>query len=288
MAADAGDRVWSVHLADAVVRDVLAGTAVLRRVVPVGEVGSTQDVALALAGDGAADGTVVVADRQVAGRGRLGRRWDDRPDGGTLALTVILDVAGLPGDAVALVPHALGLGVTAACAALVPSAEPPRLKWPNDVVVRAADGGQVRKLCGVLVERERVTGPDGPRDVLTGGVGIDVDLRGGAEAPDRTCLATLAAGVPERGRLLAAVLGGLDDALRVLRRSPEELLVRYRELSDTLGRRVVVDLPGEDAIVGVATAIDGHGRLVVMTSDGASRVVLAGTVRDAPATEGHT
>ena len=282
---------WSGPAGGPLVQRSLAACRTVTALHPVGAVGSTQDVALELATDGAPHGTVVVADRQLAGRGRHGRRWDDLPDGGTLALTLILDAERSDPSVLPLLPHALGLAVVDAGRAVLASEGVPllRLKWPNDVVVRSPERGgsdTARKLAGVLVEREQVRAqagaPSGPRDVLLCGVGIDVDLRGRGEAPDRTCLATLAtrAGTtPDRERLLAAVLTALDAALDALEADPQALMARYREVSDTLGRRVRVELPDGTVVEGTATAVADDGRLEV-TADGRTHAILSGTVRD--------
>jgi BirA family biotin operon repressor/biotin-[acetyl-CoA-carboxylase] ligase len=284
MANATGQGPWTMHLADEVIRTTLGRTRVLSGLHPVGEVGSTQDVTRELAAGGAASGTVVIADRQVAGRGRSGRTWDDRSDGGTLAMTVLIDVNRVPADTLALVPHALGLAVVAAASALTPGAPTLRLKWPNDVVLREAPDRPARKVSGVLVEWEQVPAADGPRDVLLCGIGIDVDLRGGGEADDRICLATLAGDAPDRALLLAALLGSLDEALHVLIEAPRALMARYRAVSDTIGRGVTVELPGEGHIDGTATEVDDTGRLVVV-SEGRARAILSGTVRDRGAPE---
>lgn len=276
----AADRVapWSSSLDDAAVRAVLAGNRRLRSVLPVGEVGSTQDVATEMVADGIADGTVLLADRQLAGRGRAGRRWDDDPDGGTLALTLVLDVLDVAPSA-PLVPHALGLAVVSACGPLLPGRAVARLKWPNDVVVRegAADAGRdrPRKLAGILVEREQVAG----RDVLLCGIGLNVDQQASTVPSDRTCIATLAGATPSRPALLAALLGALDAVIEELVMDPVALLERYRASCETLGRMIQVVMPGDRRIVGRAAGIDAEGRLLVDV-DGSTEVVLSGTVRD--------
>ena len=275
MAAEDPVVPWSASLADATVRAVVAGNSRLRSVLPVGEVDSTQDAAVRAAADGIADGTVLIADRQLAGRGRAGRRWDDDHDGGTLALTIVLDVP----PSAPLVPHALGLAVVAACARLLPERAVPRLKWPNDVVVRGGVGtvgwDGPRKLAGILVEREQVGG----RDVLLCGIGLNVDLRASTVPSDRTCIATLAEAAPSRPALLAALLGALDAVIDELVTDPVALLERYRSSCETVGRTVQVALPGGREIVGRATGIDEEGRLLVDV-DGRTEVVLSGTVRD--------
>lgn len=279
MVRPAAAGVWTTFLAHEVVRHALGRARAVRDLHPVGEVGSTQDIALELARGDAVSGTLVVADRQTAGRGRAGRRWDDHPDGGTLALTVLLDAGGLP--RADLVPHAFGLGMLDAFAAVLPTPTDVRLKWPNDLVHRGDDGA-ARKLCGILVERERA----GARDVLLCGVGVDVDLRATDVPADRTCLTTLGGAPPERERLLAAIVTGIDEALALLA-DPVGLLERYRAVSDTIGREVRVETAAGAPIVGLASDVDEHGRLVVTTPEG-RHAILSGTVRDAEQPKGNT
>lgn len=273
------DGVWTRHIAHRSVRDALSRARTVRSIHPVSVAASTQDVARGLAAKGAESGTLVLTDHQTDGRGRGGRRWDDLPDGGTLALTVLLDAEDL--GEVALAPHALGLAMVDAFAAALPAAPHVRLKWPNDVVHRGGDGS-TRKLCGILIERDRVAA----WDALLCGVGIDVDLRAAGEAVDRTCLAALAGAPPEPARLIAAIITGIDDALELLAES-STLLDRYRAASDTIGRMVRVEPVGAAPIVGRAEDIDETGRLVV-TTGGRRHAILSGTVRDVEGTEERT
>lgn len=281
MAASAQPGPWTSCLRSDEVREAVASARTLSALHPVAEVGSTQDLAATLASAGGPGGTVVVADRQSAGRGRVGRSWDDRPDGGTLALTVLLDVGSQVPDAdpLGLVPHALGLAVLRACERTIPGVAGLRLKWPNDVVHRASPTSASRKLSGILVERQHVASPSGPRDVLLCGIGINVDL-GDAGAADRTCLGALAGRGPDRTTLLVALLEELDEAIVLLGRDPSALLDRYRIVSDTIGREVRVEPVGSVPIVGLAEDVDGVGRLVVTTTTG-RHAILSGTVRDA-------
>lgn len=102
--------------------------------------GSTNDLALAWAAEGAPHLSLVLADAQTAGRGRSGRAWFS-PPGASLALSLILRPALLPQDRTALYA---GLGALALTDALRPF--PARIKWPNDVLLAG------RKAAGVLVE----------------------------------------------------------------------------------------------------------------------------------------
>lgn len=267
---------WTGHLEDAAVSGVLAEGRIVRAVHAAGEVASTQDVALALARAGMPGGTVIVAERQSAGRGRGGQRWDDVADGGTLAVTLLLDIPmDVTSRAAPLVPHALGLAVAMTAMTVAPGRGVIGLKWPNDVMVRDGPNASPRKLAGVLIERERTAG----RDVLLAGIGLNVDLRAGAARPDRACLAERVGASPSRPGLLAALFAAIDDQLVTLRRSSDELLHRYRTLSETIDRTVEVTRPGAERIVGTAVAVDAEGRLVVRTDD-ALEVFLSGTVRD--------
>jgi BirA family biotin operon repressor/biotin-[acetyl-CoA-carboxylase] ligase len=269
---------WSTHARASVVQDALAGCALVGPLHAVDRVGSTQDAALELAAEGAETGTIVLADRQLSGRGRAGRRWDDDPRGGTLAMTLLLDASDLTAQPLTLVPHALGMALVDAGAALRSGAVALRLKWPNDVVVRDVTGS-LRKLAGILVERVEVRGPDGPRDVLLCGIGIDVDLPGGTTPLDRTCLTTLTGRPVDRPGLLGALVRALDAALREVRDAPASLLERYRSASDTIGRTIRVELPGGAAVRGDACGIDADGRLLVSSGE-RIHAILSGTVRD--------
>jgi BirA family biotin operon repressor/biotin-[acetyl-CoA-carboxylase] ligase len=277
---------WTRHLSSDVIARLIGRAVVLRALHPVVETGSTQDVALSLTRDGAASGTVVIADAQRSGRGRQGRRWDDAPGGGTLAMTLLLDT---PEAAVGIVPHAVGLAVGEMAARM--TGADVVLKWPNDVIVRAPasrDGvatSPARKLAGILVQREDVAG----RDVLLIGVGLNVDLRGMPAHEDRVCLSTLlgagwsgggSASPPiEREDVLVELLGALDARIAQLLEAPMALLDDYRERSDTLGRQVGIDLQDERRMTGTVVAIDDEGRLVVDV-DGREEVVISGTIRD--------
>ena len=294
------DGLWTPHADSEAISEVLARAKVLRRIHGVEEVGSTQDLALALARDGAPAGTVVLVDRQVRGRGRRGRRWDDVPGGGSLALTVLLDA---PPRGASVVPLAAGLAVVDAVTRLadvvtdVPTGTREgelALKWPNDVVVRSAadvQGMMLRKLAGILVEREKVAS----REVLLVGIGLNVDHRALPPRPDRICLAALR-GTPslvsetvsrsEREAILAGLLATLDvrfeqllgDPVRDATRGPEGVLRDYRRVSDTIGRQVDVDLPGGGRLEGTVKDVDADGALIVEV-DGRTEVVVAGTLR---------
>ncbi len=161
----------------------------LPRVLAFTDVPSTLDVAHALAADGADAGTLVVADRQTAGRGRGGRAWTSGA-----GLGVWLTLVERPADASALDVLSLRLGLRAARALEPFATGAVQVKWPNDLYV---DGG---KLGGILVE---VRWRDRAVDWVA--VGIGVNVRQSAEQPKARALAPDVARVEELSALVPVV-----------------------------------------------------------------------------------
>lgn len=236
-------------------------------------VGSTNDVARQLAASGAERGTVVLAERQLMGRGRAGRPWDSPPGVG-IWLSMI---AAAPADAAAAAVLPLRVGVALA-RALEPFTVPRSigLKWPNDLLVESA------KLGGILCEGSW-TGTDAGPVVV--GVGLNVLQRADDLPPALRGAATslrMAAGeTVTRTAVADAVVSAL---LAELRAAPMPAVTLAQELSarDVLrGRRITVSDPETDAprLEGLAMGIAENGALLVRTSDGQVRPVRSGTVR---------
>ena len=228
---------------------------------------------------GAEGGLVAVADHQLAGRGRLGRRWE-APPGANLLVSVLLRPMVAASESY-LASVALALATAEACreqAGLEVS-----VKWPNDLVV----GG--RKLAGVLGETLFEAGGSeiDVRPVVVG-VGLNVEWpepegtggptqaherdRSRAEpAHDLAAIATSLwreTGVRvERGDLLDSLLVSLAPRVRALETASgrSELGAELRGRCSTLGRTVRVSLPDGHEIVGDAADIDVGGRLIVET-----------------------
>jgi BirA family transcriptional regulator, biotin operon repressor / biotin---[acetyl-CoA-carboxylase] ligase len=215
---------------------------------------STNRFALDAARDGAADGLVVVADVQTAGRGRLGRTWE-APPGASLLVTVLLRRSGDPTRALMAAAVALAQAVHEV-AGLHAS-----LKWPNDLVVGD------RKLAGLLAE------VDG--DALAVGVGCNVNWD--AFPPELAGIATacnLETGRPvDRDALLDAFLDAFDHTL-----ADDQVVEAYRDLLTTLGRRVRVQKLKGDDLVGTAVEVTDDGALVVRDHAGVEHTVVAGDV----------
>jgi BirA family biotin operon repressor/biotin-[acetyl-CoA-carboxylase] ligase len=239
-----------------------------REIRVVKETGSTNADLAELAREGAAPGLVLVAEAQTSGRGRMGRVWTAPPRSG-LAFSVLLPQE----DSVTRLgwlPLVAGVAVVSALRgfAEVEGIQRGRmadavLKWPNDVLI-----GE-RKLAGILAQRVDA-------GVIIG-IGLNVSLRAD-ELPVPTATSLAIEDAPaDRDPLLRAILREL--AVRHEELGTDEAAVRqaYRELCGTLGRRVRVELPGGETVVGEATDVEEAGRLVVHATDG-EKLLSAGDV----------
>ncbi|MCX6027085.1 MAG: biotin--[acetyl-CoA-carboxylase] ligase [Chloroflexi bacterium] len=229
------------------------------------ETSSTNHVALNLARQGALEGTVVVADAQSAGRGRLGRAWL-APPGTSLLFSIVLRPR--PGPPPFQTVMAVALGVVRGLAA--GTGLEASLKWPNDLLL----GG--RKAGGLLAEGEAEEGGFG---FMVVGVGLNVNFYprrvAGIPAEATSILEVLVREV-DRCALLRHILQAVDEEYALFRRgvSPH---ARWAEALATLGKEVVVELAG-DRIRGRAERADENGALWILEPGGSHRRILAGDV----------
>lgn len=249
------------------IRAGLNTTVVGRQLVYLPETGSTNDEARHLAQSGAADGLLVVADFQTAGRGRLQRSWV-APPGSSLLMSLLfrLDLPPFQAQRLTMI---CGLAVCDA----VESQTGLRLalKWPNDVVVGGAKAG------GILTEIE-VRGEQLAYGIV--GIGVNVNLDISLLPNDLLMRATSLSN--EIGRpvprlpMLWAFLHALEDRYFALKagHSPH---VEWSEKLSTLGQRVTVS-GGSDVLQGVAEGVDSNGALLVRLDSGCLETVLAGDV----------
>lgn len=251
--------------------DAAALSAVLARdgsmwrsldVVP--RVGSTNAVLTARAADDEAEGVVLVAEHQDAGRGRLDRVWSSPPRAG-VTVSVLLRP-----DVPAARRGWLSLLTGVALAESLSEVASTSLKWPNDLL--AADG---RKLAGILAEASG--------SAVVVGVGLNVSTRED-ELPDTGTSLQLVAGHPvDRAPVLLAYLRAFERRYRTWVEHAGDpvssgLARDYLAWCSTVGLEVTVTLPDGRAVDGVAEAVDWDGRLVVRTPRG--RLELAsGDVR---------
>jgi nicotinate-nucleotide pyrophosphorylase (carboxylating) len=236
-------------------------------------VSSTNDVALKLVEQGAADGMAVLADQQLAGRGRRGRTWFSPPGAG-LYLSIVVRPCDWVGG-LALIT--LAAGVAAARGITTASGLPVELKWPNDLVV----GRPWRKVGGVLCEA--VAGVRGPDAVV---VGIGINLSPAAYPPeiaDRASSLEVELGRPvDRSILVDAIREALASILARLRAGDAAwLLDEWRRLGGAgLAGAPVRWQDQQGWRTGVARDIDADGALVVHVEGRPERVVAGEVIWD--------
>jgi BirA family biotin operon repressor/biotin-[acetyl-CoA-carboxylase] ligase len=244
-----------------------------REIVWRAELDSTQRLARERARAGAPEGTVVIAEAQTQGRGRLGRQWHS-PPGVNLYCTLVLRPARSP----AVVPQlALVAGVAVADAVRDAVGRPAQLKWPNDVLL---DG---RKVAGVLTEME------GEADRVTFvlvGIGVNVNLHPADFPPEISGSATslrAAAGTRvDRAAFTARLLAALEARYaQYLAGGFAAIRPAFEATAFLTGRAVRVSGP-EAAAQGRVVGVDDEGALRLEGADGTALRVLAGevTLRD--------
>jgi BirA family biotin operon repressor/biotin-[acetyl-CoA-carboxylase] ligase len=234
------------------------------------KIGSTNTEAMNAAAESAPEGSVFVAEEQLAGRGRGAHSWHSARSEG-IYCSVILRPQIPPSDAL-LLSLAAGLAVRAAIGEVTQLT--PDLKWPNDALI----GG--RKFCGILTEMNaeatRVR-------YLVVGIGINVNQpKFPAELREIATSLRIESGTEwSRVELCAALLKSLDREYRAILKDGSaariSLLKRFEESSSSVrGRKVRVEENG--GIEGVTEGLDTRGFLQVRTAAGL-QTVLSGTVR---------
>jgi BirA family biotin operon repressor/biotin-[acetyl-CoA-carboxylase] ligase len=204
---------------------------------------------------GAAEGTVVVADHQESGRGRLDRAWV-APPRSSLLVSVLLR-PDLPLERLHLLTAVVALAAADACVS--EAGVEASLKWPNDLVVGS------RKLGGILAETQL----EGSRArAVVVGLGLNVnwgpELEASELAAEAVSLDQLAGGEVDRARLLVAILTGLEDRYATLggRAGQMAQAAEYRRRCTTVGRVVRVEL-ADESFTGTVADVSDEGQLLV-------------------------
>jgi BirA family biotin operon repressor/biotin-[acetyl-CoA-carboxylase] ligase len=223
------------------------------------EIGSTMDAARELAKKGARDGTIVIAEAQTRGRGRLSREWLS-PEGG-IYFTLVLR----PRISPAYAPR-INLMASVSVANTIKrvfglNAE---LKWPNDVLIEG------RKVCGILAEM------DAEMDVVNFvnvGIGINANTSVPQFAKTATSLKDILGREISRKEFLSVLLVEIERWQALLMEA--DLLEEWKKLSGTLNKYVRILSPDE-VIVGRAIDIDTTGALIIRKKNGSLKKALAG------------
>ena len=211
------------------------------------EIDSTNKELERLIGPSTKDFTAVISASQTQGQGRLGRSWQS-PKGSSLSLSVLIEKAWIsePGWLSLLA----ALAVTRTVRSL--GASTAGIKWPNDILV---DG---KKLCGILSQLF----PSGSAIV-----GIGVNLNSNAsELETATSLQEL--GIEIEIDSLAALIGAnLKELVSDFRANPDRVKAEFSSSCLTLGQQVRAELPGGSDLLGLASAVDPSGQLVILTPE---------------------
>ncbi|MBW1710863.1 MAG: biotin--[acetyl-CoA-carboxylase] ligase [Deltaproteobacteria bacterium] len=238
-------------------------------------ISSTNIRAKKMALAGAGEGTLVVAESQTAGRGRLGRIWHS-PPGLNIYFSLILKPE-IPPPRIPLLTLTAGLAGSSAIGSLIGQA--PSVKWPNDLLL------QNRKIAGILAEMDI---KDSRVSFVILGIGINVNLAEQDLPPDlRNQAGSLLISTGktwDRTEILASLLGELERYYRLLCQGRyDEILGQYRQVCQTLKTRVRF-VQQETVIEGTAIDVGQSGELIVeRAGDGEILYLNAGEVSSLPA-----
>ncbi len=234
-------------------------------------IGSTNDVALRWAEAGAADGSLVIAEQQTKGRGRLGRTWVTNP-GSALAFSMVLLPTDVEMERLELFSPLAGLAV---CSALGTLGLPAEIKWPNDVLLDR------RKTCGILAESSW----DGSRLIGTVvGIGINVAPESIPPAYElqfpATCVEEHLRQPVDRGLLLRRVLSELFSWRATL--GSEVFFKTWEDRLAFKGETVQLLNSGAESVTGILLGVDEKGNLRIRLSAENVKIVSVGDVHLRP------
>ena len=232
-------------------------------------IGSTNDHLKQMARQGAPHGTVLIAESQTNGHGRLGRSFQSSPDVG-IYMSILLRPACLPGELM----HLTCAAAVAMCNAIEQSAGfRPGIKWTNDLVYGK------KKLGGILTELG--FGKSGTIDYAIVGIGINCCHRQEDFSPEIQDIAASLSMVTghniDRAKVAAAMMDALYRMDYDLLQKKAEILEQYRQNCITIGQEISL-VRGEEVRHGTAIGVDDEGALVVRFPDGIVQTVNSGEV----------
>lgn len=255
-------------LSPAAITDGLETTFVGQHLLYYSSIPSTMDAAKQAAQAGAVEGTIVIAEEQTAGRGRMERSWLS-PPGGAIALSIILR------PKLSHLPQLIMVASLAAVHSIEKvSGLRPAIKWPNDILI------QGKKVCGILIESQL----RGKRvDFTIMGIGLNVALDVSAFpsiSATATSLATELGRKVSRRRILQCLLAEVE-RLYLAVQAGEPIYQEWRDRLETLGKKVRVKW-GEGIEEGQAESVDSQGGLLLRRGDGTLARIVAGDVTPMP------
>ncbi len=231
-------------------------------------IGSTNDEAMAWAKNGARDLSLVVADEQTLGRGRLDRPWFTPPRT-ALAFSLILRPSSAEKP---LLSRIVGLAALALADVLQTLNLNPQIKWPNDILLNG------RKLAGILIEATWFE--DEVQNIVIG-MGINI-AKTAVPATDilgfpATSLEDMLGYIPDRSIILHAILANII-ALRP-HMGTDSFMSSWEKKLAYYGRQVRVEMGGEKSVSGKVIGLESDGSLKIRSDDGKTISVRFGDVR---------
>ena len=224
---------------------------------------STMEVAKKIAAEGVPEGTVIIADEQTMGRGRLDRAWLSPK--GSLSMSVILQPS----------PHNLTQLIMVASLAVVHAIKnttglETQIKWPNDILIKG------KKVCGILIETE-IKGSEINFVIIGIGINLNFNLYAFPEISDIATSLSYELGreIP-RIELAASLLTELEH-LYLETKTGVPLYREWQKRMETLGKQIQVKT-GESIEQGTAETVTENGNLILRRANGSFIEIIAGDV----------
>jgi BirA family biotin operon repressor/biotin-[acetyl-CoA-carboxylase] ligase len=250
-------------LSPAAITDGLDTSFIGQEIISYSSLPSTNDAAKRQAKKGAKEGTVIIAEEQTAGRGRIGRSWLSPK--GSVAISIIL----YPPLAYLTSLIMVASLATAYAIERVTNLKA-QLKWPNDVLVNG------KKVCGILVESD-VKGNKVDYTVIGIGLNVNINLADfPGIAPSATSLSQELGGYVSRRRLIQSLLAEVERLYLALPEG-DSVFKQWRDRLATLGQKVRVS-SGEATYRGIAESVAPDGSLLLRQPDGNLLKIVAGDV----------
>lgn len=254
------DRLTEIELKWQLKTDIIA-----RKIYSYKETSSTNDAAYQLAASGEKEGSVIIAESQTAGRGRMGRVWvSPRSKGAYFSAILRPDILPKEVSSITLF-SALSVAKTikemADLAAFI--------KWPNDVLINN------KKICGILTEMNAET--DKINFVIIG-IGININTKEDLLPKGATSIMEAKGEEVSRVELVKGIFKNLDKYYKLFNGGHiAEIIREYKEFSNFLGKRVRVTYH-DTKIEGYAVDVDKEGALILRMDSGLNERILAGDV----------